>query len=155
QPNAGVVAGAGVGIDAETFAHHALAAFQTFAHERPHAALLVEHAFGLGDDDLGAFDRRGKRLLERSAHLADVIGARDGAHPIDAAAAHGLLDRVFGRAHAVVGGGGRHILSAGGRRVAVVDHDQDVVALVEDGVADARGESVVPEAAVADERDGA
>src|SRR5262245_62383527 len=46
-------------------------------------------------------------------------------------------------------------LSAGGGRVAVVHHDQHVVALVEDGVADARGKPVVPEPAVADQRDGA
>src|SRR5262249_23951506 len=136
QPNAGVVDGAGVRIDAKALAHHALAAFHSFAHEPPPAALLVEHAFGLGGDYPGAFARRGRRLLGGFAHFADVVGARDGAPPVDADAAHGLLDRVLGRAHAVVGGGGRHVLPAGRRRVAVVDHDQDVVALVEDGIAD-------------------
>ena len=155
QPNAGMIAGAGIGIDAEALAHHALAALQALAHQRPHAPLLVEHAFRLGDDDLRPLDRGSERLLERVAHPADVIGARDRAHPVDADAAHRLLDRVLGRAHGIVGGGGGHVLPAGRRRVAVVDHDQHVVALVEDGVADARGEPVVPEAAVADERDGA
>ncbi len=41
------------------------------------------------------------------------------------------------------------------RGVTVVDNDQDVVALVEDSVADATGEAVVPETAVAHEADGA
>src|SRR3984893_15184719 len=76
-------------------------------------------------------------------------------HPFDADAAQGLLDRILGRTQRVVGGRGRYVLSAGGSGVAVVHHDHDVIALVEDGIAEARGKTVMPEATVADERDGA
>src|SRR5439155_946980 len=155
EPDAGVVAGAGIGIDAEALAHDALAALQALAHQRPHAPLFIEHAFGLSDDDFWTLDRGGERLFEHIAHLRDIIGARERAHPFDADAAHGFLDRVLGRAHAVVGGRGRHVLPAGCRRIAVVDDDQHVVALVEHGIAHARCEPVVPKTAIADERDGA
>ena len=50
---------------------------------------------------------------------------------------------------------GGDVLAAGRGRIAVVDDDQDVVALVEHGVADAAGQPVMPEAAVAHHRDGA
>ena len=46
-----MIAGAGVGIDAEPLAHHALAAWRPCA-QRADAALLVQHAFGMRDDDL-------------------------------------------------------------------------------------------------------
>ena len=49
-----MIAGAGVGIDPEALAHHALAACHPLAHERALAPLLVQHAFGLGDDHLRA-----------------------------------------------------------------------------------------------------
>ena len=54
EPDAGMIAGAGVGIDAEALAHHALAALRGLAQQRPDAALLVQHAFRLRDDDLRA-----------------------------------------------------------------------------------------------------
>ena len=62
ETNAGMIARAGVGIDAETLAHDALAALDRRAHLRAHAPLLVEHAFGLGDDDLRALFRRRQRF---------------------------------------------------------------------------------------------
>ncbi len=150
-----MVAGAGVGIDAEALAHHAAAAFHLLACQRAFSPLLIEHAFGLGDDDLRALGRGGQRLSQRIPHLGDIVGAGERAHPSHADAAHRLLDRVPGGADRVVGGGREHVLSAGGGGIAVVDHDHHVVALVEHGIADARGETVVPEAAVAHERDGA
>src|SRR5205823_8510369 len=94
EPDAGVVAGAGVGIDAEALAHDAPALLQALAHQRPHAPFFIEHAFGLSDDDFWALDRGGERLFERIAHLRDIVGARERAHPFDADTAHGLFDRV-------------------------------------------------------------
>jgi hypothetical protein len=48
---------------------------------------------------------------------------------------------------------GQDILAAGRRGVIIVDDDDDAVMLVIDGVADAGGQAVMPEATVADERD--
>ena len=136
EADAGMVAGAGVGIDPEALADDALAGFHRLRRQRALAALAVQHAFGLGDDDLRTFRRRRQRLLQRFARLGDVVGVAQRAHPADADAAHRLLDRVLGRADVVVRRRGEEVLAAGGGRVAVVDDDVYVVAAVEDGIAD-------------------
>ena len=76
-----MIAGAGVGIDAEALAHHALAAVGGLAPQRADAALLVQHAFGLRDDDLRALLLGGQRLAQRVAHQRDVVGVGDGLAP--------------------------------------------------------------------------
>ncbi len=153
KPDARMIARAGIGIDAEALAHDAFAALNRLRHQRALAALLVQHAFRLRHDDLGAFLLGGQRLAQGVAHLPDIVGVRDGAHPLDADAAHRLLDRIVGRADLVVGVRRQHVLPAGRRGVAVVDDDMDVVRLVEHRVADRGGEPVVPEAAIAEECD--
>src|SRR6266516_1760557 len=62
ETDAGMIACAGVGIDAETFAHHAVAVLDGLVYQRADAALLVQHAFGLRHDDLRAFLGCGQRL---------------------------------------------------------------------------------------------
>ncbi|MCY1226862.1 hypothetical protein D9M72_391120 [compost metagenome] len=62
---------------------------------------------------------------------------------------------MAGAAGVVQRGRGQDVLPTGGGRVAVVDHDGQVVALVEHRVGDAAGQAVVPEAAVAHHGDGA
>ncbi|KAG1080986.1 hypothetical protein G6F40_015668 [Rhizopus arrhizus] len=56
QADAGVVAGADVRGHAEAFLHHALAFLDRLVEQRLDAALLVQHAFGLRNDDLGTLD---------------------------------------------------------------------------------------------------
>ena len=53
----------------------------------------------------------------------------------------------------VVGARRQDVLAAGRRGIEIVDDQDDAVLLVEDGVADAGGQAVVPEAAVAHDRD--
>ena len=103
----------------------------------------------------GPFSVRGQRLLQRVAHQRHVVGVVDGPRPGDADAAHRGLDRVLGVARRARMERGGDVLPAGRGRIAVVDDDQDVVALVEHRVADAAGQAVMPEAAVAHHRDGA
>ncbi len=56
------------------------------------AALAVEHALALRDDDFGPLLGRGQRLAQRVAHRGDVVGAGDAANPFHADAAHGVGD---------------------------------------------------------------
>src|SRR6202011_3032170 len=66
-----------------------------------------------------------------------------------------IRNRQLGRANRIAGRRGQNILPARGRGVTVVDHNQNVVALVEHGIANTTGQSVVPETAVTHEADGA
>src|SRR5262249_16200476 len=75
------------------------------------------------------------------------------AQPFHAQRAQGLLDGHAGRRAQPVGGARREILLAGGGGVVVLHHDQYVVAFVEQVGGDAGDEAVVPEAAVAHDRD--
>src|SRR5690606_24472190 len=131
----------------------ALAGGDRLAHQRTLAPLAVQHALGLSDQHLRSLLRRGQRLLQRAAHALDVVGAPDRPDPLDADAAHRVLDLVSGTAGAVLGARRRNVLAAGRRGVVVLDHDGDVVALVEHGIGDAAGEPVVPETAVAHDAD--
>ena len=60
-----MIAGAGVGIDAEALAHDALAGRDRLFHQRPHPALAIQLALPLGDDDLGT--TRGSPSAPRAA----------------------------------------------------------------------------------------
>ncbi len=150
-----MIAGAGVRVDAEPFADHALPFFGHFRHQRLYAALFVEGAFALRDDHLWAALFGGECFDEGVAHFGDVVSARDRAHPFHAYAAHGVRDREFRLSNRIARGGRQNILAAGCGCVAVVDDDEQAIALIEDRVADAAGEPVVPETAVAHEADGA
>src|SRR5690606_8380575 len=131
QPDARMIAGAGVGVDAEALANDALASGDRLAHQRTLAPLAVQHALGLRDQHLRPLLRRGQRLLQRAAHAVDVVGAPDRPDPLDADAANRVLDLVPGAAGTVLGARRWNVLAAGRRGVVVLDHDGDVVALVE------------------------
>ena len=90
--------------------------------------------------------------LQRLHHGRDVIGAHR-AQPIDAERAQRALDADAGRRAAAIGVARRQILLAGGRGVAVLHHDQHAVAFVEHVRGDAGDQSVVPETAIAHDRD--
>ena len=113
-----MVARAGLGIDAEALLDDALAIRLRLGAERLLAALLVEHALGRSDDDLGPLGFCRQRLFQRVAHGRDVGGARERAHPLDANAADCPFDRMLRRADIVAVPGGEEILPTGGRRVA-------------------------------------
>src|SRR3546814_11687433 len=77
------------------------------------AALLVEHALRLGDDDLGSRFLRCRRLAQCVAHLFEVVGAVDRTDPAAADAAYRALARVLGRAFLVLGPRRKDILATG------------------------------------------
>ena len=152
QPDAGMIAGANVVVDAVARFHHALAALELLGIFGAHAALAHQHAFAVGDDHLEPALGGAHRLLQRVRHFRDAVGAHR-AQPLDAERAQRLLDADAGRRAAAVGLARRQILLAGGRGVAVLHHDQNAVALVEHVGGDAGDQAVVPEAAVAHDRD--
>ena len=153
KPDAGVVAGAGVRVDAEPGADHPVAGIERLAHQWPQSALLGDLALRLGDDHLQPLLGRGQRLVQKPFHLADLVGVLL-AHPLDAEPLDGALhrhDRVVG--HVAAGGGGRQMLLAGGRGIAVGHDDQHRIVAVIGRPGDAGGEPVMPEPAVAHDRD--
>ena len=144
-----MIARAGVGIDAEALAHHALAGLYLLAPQRPLAPLAVEHALALRDHHLGSALGGGHGLAQGLLHFSQAIGVGDSTHPVHAHTTHRLLDRVVGGANLIARLGRQHILTTGGGGITVVDHQQHVVSLVEDRIAHAAGQAVVPKAAVA------
>ena len=150
-----MVAGTGIGVYAETLAHHPLAVGNLLANFWLLAPLEVQHAFTLRNDDLGAFFLGGQRLPQGVAHLRQAIGIGDRFYPLNTHAANRLFNRVVGAADRIDGFGRQQVLPAGGRRIAVVHHHQHAVGLVKHRIADAAGQPVMPEATVAHDRNGA
>ena len=66
----------------------------------------------------------GQRLAQRVAHLGDVIGAVDLAHPVGADALHRIDDRIVGLAPRVVGARRQDVLAAGRRGIEIVDDER-------------------------------
>jgi len=145
--HAGMVARAHVLVDPEALPHYALAVLDRLGDQRPHSALLIQHAFGRGYDDLGSLGGRGQGFAQRIAHQRDAIGAVDLPDPGGADAPHGIDDGIFGQATLIFSPGGRDVLPARGGAVEVVDDQDHTVLLVEDRVAHARGQAIVPEPA--------
>ena len=96
QPDAGMVAGADLVVDAEARPHHARAALELLGVLGAHAALARKLAFAVGDDHLEPALGGAHRLLERLRHLGDRVGAHL-AQPGDAERAQRLLDVHAGR----------------------------------------------------------
>src|SRR5262249_46546605 len=69
-------------------------------------------------------------------------------HPLHAHTLDRIDDRVISLTMVIWGTGRWNVLTARRSRIAVVDDDRDVIMLVEDGIADAAGEAVMPETAV-------
>ena len=87
--------------------------------------------------------------LERPAHVIG-IGPPD---PLDPDALYRIDDRVVSLPMLVRCAGGWNVLTAGRRGVAVVDNHGKVVVLIEDGIAYAARQPVVPKTAVTHDRD--
>src|SRR6185295_8232906 len=151
QPDARVVAGAGVLVDAIFHFHHSLARRELLRIDRPELALALELAFAFGNDDLEALVIGGHRFLQRLRDFADAVIV-DGADPVDADAGEGALHAHVRRVGLAVLRRGGQLLRTRGGAVAVLHDHQDAVVLVEHRVGDAGGEAVVPEAAVAHHR---
>ena len=90
QADAGVIAGADVLIDAKARGRDATALFDRLRAQWFFAPLFVQHAFGGGDDDLGAGRLGGEGFNKRVAQSGDIIGVVDLADPIDPDALDGL-----------------------------------------------------------------
>src|ERR1700723_4491066 len=69
QADAGMIAGAGIGINAEPFANHPLPFLGHFGHERLDAALFVEGALALRDDHFWPAFFCGESFDEGVAHF--------------------------------------------------------------------------------------
>src|SRR5208337_5635193 len=110
KTDASVVAGAYVLVNAEFLTHDPLARLDRLAHQRPHAALLVQHAFRRGDDDLGSGLLCRERLAQRVAHRRDVVGVVDLPYPPRADAVHSIDDAVVRLAVRIVRARGRNVL---------------------------------------------
>src|SRR5690606_14594327 len=94
EPDTGMVAGADVRVDAEALFDHPLAFLDRRAELRLDAPLLVQHAFGLRNDDLGPFLGCGQGFFDGGLHLGDAVGAVQYAHPFDTHALDGVDDGV-------------------------------------------------------------
>ena len=149
----GMVATAHGGVHAKFFLNHPLAALHRSRHLRLDAALLVKHAFALRNHHLGALEVGAQGLFQRGLHGLDIVGVVNRAHPLHTNAPHRTLDRVLRAPVLVVGTGRQQILAACSGRVVVVHDHNHAVSLVEHRVANATGQAVVPEAAVAHHRD--
>ena len=154
QADARVVAGAGVGVDAEALAHDALAGGDRLAHQRLLAALLVEHALATarsapsGPSRSSSAPPSARRACRRRRRCGASCCTHFTPTPRTACSIAWPVLRVgFVRVRR------QDVLAAGRRGVVVVDDDRQVVAAVEDRVGDAAGQAVVPEAAVAHHRD--
>ena len=152
QAHARVVARADVGVHAEARLDDLLARRERLARAGLLAPLALEHALVPGDDDLEPGHPRRQRLAQRLHHLGDAVGVH-GADPRHAEAAQRVEDRHRHRLPSRVGSGGRHVVLARRGRVEVVEDHQHRVLLVAHRVRDPVGEAVVPEAAVAHDRD--
>jgi hypothetical protein len=149
-----MVSGANLVVDPEAGFHHAGAALEFFRLLDAEAALARQHAFAVGDDDLKPLLGGAHRFLQRRYHLADAMGA-DRSQPMHAERTECPLDTDPSRGAGAAGVARRQILLAGRGRVAVLHDDENAVALVEHVRGDAGDQAVVPEPAVAHDRDGA
>ena len=148
-----MVAGTDILIDAETWLHRSHSALERGGDKRPLPALAVQHTFRRRNDDLGAGRRGAQRLFQGRRYLGDIIGPVNLTDPRHADPLQRLSDRVFGRFGIVGRPRRQQILAPGRGGIVIVDDNDDAVILVIDGVANRRGQAVMPEAAIADERD--
>src|SRR5258708_9603774 len=73
EPNARMISGAYVGIDAETLAHHPLALLDHLPKNGRHAPGSIQLALAFRDDHLGSLVRRRQRLAHRAASLLHLV----------------------------------------------------------------------------------
>src|SRR6266404_6137268 len=88
-----MVAGAHIGIDAETLAHHALAVLDHLPEDGRLAPASIQLALALRDDDLGSLVRRRQRLTQRVDALLHLVRLNR-PHPFNTHTADRALDRI-------------------------------------------------------------
>jgi hypothetical protein len=122
-----MVTGTGLAVDNKPFPHRAHTLIDALFELGPDAALLVEHAFALGDDHLEARVVGVQCLVEGALHPPDLVGG-DGANPFHPHATHGRLDRLPVDTLLPAAGDqvlgfdeGRDVLAAGSRGITVID----------------------------------
>src|SRR5262249_54781610 len=126
EPDARVIARAGVLVDPVFDADISFALGEFFGNDGPQLPLPFELALALGDDNLQALVVGRHRLLERLRHFAHAVVV-DRPHPADADSGERALDRhVAGLERAVLRARGQ-LLRAGRRAVAVLHDDEDAV----------------------------
>src|SRR5690606_25272083 len=103
QADTGVVAGADIGVDAKAFFDDALALFDGSLEYRLEAPLLVQHALGLGDDDLGPFLGGGQRFFDGGLNFGNAVGAVQHPYPLDPHTLDGIDNGIVGGSAFVVG----------------------------------------------------
>src|SRR6185312_16981513 len=130
EPDAGVIAGADLVVDAEARAYHPPAGLEIGGDLRTDAALAGELALAVGDDHLQALLLRAHRLAQGLEHGADVVGP-DSAQPVHAHRLQGRGDVGRRLAVTAIARGVGNELRAGRRRVAVLHDDQHAVASIE------------------------
>src|SRR5882762_4091998 len=151
EPNARMVAGTYVGIDAETLAHHPLALLDHLPKNGRHAPGSIQLTLAFRDDYLGSLVRRRQGLAQRVDALLHLVRLNR-PHPLDADAAHRALDRIVGLSILRLRPRRWDVLTTGRRGVAVIHDDHDGIVLIEDGISNTAGQAVVPEAAVPHDR---
>src|SRR5262249_10916784 len=151
QPDAGVIAGADLIVHAIARARHPLAALELFGVLGADTTLAGELAFAIGDDHFQPALGRLHRLLERIHHHADALGAHR-AQPLYAPRTKGLFDTHPRRRAAAAHRARWNVLLAGRGGVAVLHDDQHAVAFVEQVRRHTGDQPVMPEAAIAHDR---
>src|ERR1700686_563771 len=146
-----MVAGTHIGIDAETLAYHALAVLDLLPGGGGQTPGSIQLALAFRNDDLGSLVRRRPGLTQRVDARLHLVRLNP-PHPFNSHAAHRALDRIPALSILYVRPRGRDVLTAGGRGVAVVHDDRHGIMLIEDGISNAAGQAVVPEAAVSHDR---
>src|SRR5262249_55417673 len=126
QADAGMIAGAGIGVDPETLRYDPLTVSNRLPKQRAHAALAVELALALGHYDFGTAVAGAERLAQHLERVAHVIGM-GAPHPAHADTSHRVDDGIV--ALAACAGTARRgdILATSRGRVAVVDDDRQIV----------------------------
>src|SRR6516162_5279016 len=102
QPDAGMIAGAHILVDTEALFHGASAACDQLVELRPHAPLLVQHAFRRRNNDLWTNLFCGQRVAERVAKTRDIVGPVNLPNPGRAAPLARRNDRIVGFAPPIV-----------------------------------------------------
>src|SRR5216683_5050481 len=146
-----MVAGAHIGIDAESLAYHALAVLDHLPENGRHAPGSIQLALAFRDDDLGSLVRRGQRLTQRVDALLHLVRLNR-PHPLNPHASHRALDRIVTLSILHFRPRRWDVLTTGRRGVAVINDDRDGIVPIEYGISNAAGQPVVPEAAVPHDR---
>ena len=153
-----MVAIAHVFINAIFHTHNTLALFEQPGQPGLDAALALELAFTLGNDDFQTMEVGRQRFGQGLPHLVNMVGVHR-AQPFDAQAGQGVFNRLVAVCQAlqfvagielgVIAGRRNNVLCAGGRCVAIFEDQQHRIITVEQRRLHAGEQPVVPKPAIA------